>query len=350
MKIVANYFMKKTTSYIKHLAPWAAAVAIFVYLFHVYPPKNIYNSLQYMNIGLFGLISVSYMLLMFVLDTYSISRVLRTFGCSAPFAELLPARGSTYLLMVVNYAAGQAAFAFYQYRKYGIPISRMLGIFSIIVVVDLFILVTIAFVATFFTSWPFKIGNMEIGTFVRIFTAAIYIGFALAVILLNKFSRLKIFERLLKNKFLNLIATTGFLDYFSVGISRLPVHIFILCGMYVAMHAFMDVPFVNVISNIPIVFFIGSLPITPGGVGTSNVALVELFKPFVSNAAISSGAISAGDLLFSFSLAWLFANYLMKALIGVICLKFVSRDLFKPTDASAEKEAEHDAAPLGGNI
>lgn len=331
--------MKKTVSYIKHLAPWAMAVLIFVYLFHVYPPKNIYNSLQYMNIPLFCAISIAYVIAMFMLDTYSISLVLSRFGYKTPFTELLSARGSTYLLMVVNYAAGQAAFAFYQYRKYGIPISRMLGVFSIIVVVDLFILVTIAFVATFFTSWPFKVGSMEIGTFVRIFTAAIYSGFALIVILLNKFSRLKIFGRLLKNKFLHLIATTGFLDYVSVGISRLPVHIFILCGMYVAMHAFMDVPFVNVISNIPIVFFIGSLPITPGGVGTSNVALVELFKPFVSNPAISSGAISAGDLLFSFSLAWLFANYLMKALIGVVCLKFVSRDLFRPTDTSSEEEA-----------
>jgi len=124
-----------------------------------------------------------------------------------------------------------------------------------------------------------------------------------------------------------------------------------MVGMYLALFTFnARVPFLKVLANIPLVFFIGALPITPGGLGTSNAALVTLFEPFVTGPAIASGAVAAGDLIFSFSLIWLFANYAMKALTGVICLKLVSKDLFKATPEVPEEEAERQAPYVSGNI
>lgn len=304
-----------------------------------------------MDIPLFCGIAVGYFLLMFLLDTFSISRVLHVFGHKGTVKELLPARGLTYLLMIVNYAAGQAAFAFYEYRKHKVPISEMLGIFGIIVVADLYILVTLAFITTFFTTWPFEMGGMNVAEFVRIFAAAAFGFFAAMMILRKFFVNSSIYAKVQKNKFLNLMASTKLIDYLKVGFFRLPVHVFIMCGMYVAFRAFhADISFVKILSNIPLIFFIGALPITPGGLGTSNAALVELLKPFITSPMITSGAVSAGDLLFSFSLVWMFANYLLKALTGVVCLKFVSKDLFKPTDDEAEKDAESETPPISGNI
>lgn len=343
--------MKKITSYIRKIAPWCVAVAIFAYLFRQYPPQNIYGSLRFVDIPFFCVIAVSYFALMFLLDTYSISRVLNAFGHEGTVRELLPARGLTYLIMVINYAAAQAAFAFYQYRRHGLPISKMLGIFGIIVISDLMILATLAFVTTFFTTWPFEIWGMNIAHFVRIFTIAFYAGFVATVVLVRKCVQSGFFKRLRKNKILNLVATTRAKNYANVFVSRLPVHVFIMCGMFLAIKTFnADISFLNILSNIPLVFFIGSLPITPGGLGTSNAALVELMKPFVTSPAITSGAVSAGDLLFSFSLVWMFANYVMKALTGLICLKFTSKDLFKPTPDVSEKDVEETATAVGGNI
>lgn len=343
--------MKLLRPFFKKVFPWLAAVAIFAWLFHLYPPQTILNSLKYMDIPRFCAVAVAYVLFMFLVDTFSISRVLGLFGHREAVRELLPARGVTYLLMIVNYAAGQAAFAFYQYRKHGIPISKMLGIFGIIVVVDLFLLVTIAFVATFFTSWPLEVAGMSIGDFVRVFAIAIYVGFAALVLVANRCADLSFVRRLRTVRIVDLIVTTTLGRYLRVGLCRLPVHIFIMGGMYIAVRAFgIEVAFAKVLANIPIVFFIGSLPITPGGLGTSNAALVELFKPFVSAPAIVSGQAGAGELLFSFSLIWVFANYFMKALIGVVCLKFVSRDLFRPTPDISEEEAETKAVHSGGNL
>lgn len=344
--------MKKITSYAKKLGPWLMAALIFWYLFRQYPPQNIYNALKYINIPMFVGVALGYFILMFFLDTFSIARILNRFGYEGSTRELLPARGLTYLIMVINYAAAQAAFAFYQNRRHGIPISKMLGIFGIIVVADLYILATLAFITTFFTSWPFEIAGINIAQFVRIFTLACYAAFIVGVFVSRgALSKLKIFERLHKNKLVELIVNTKFSDYIVIGLYRIPVHVFIMFGMYFAVRTFNAyIPFVKILSNIPLTFFIGALPITPGGLGTSNAALVELFKPFIESPFISNGAISAGDLLFSFSLVWMFANYGMKALTGLICFKFVSKDLFKPTPEVTEAEAEAEAAHIGGNI
>lgn len=338
-------------TFFKKIFPWLMAVLIFAYLFHQYPPRNIYNALKHINILAFFGVAIAYVALMFLLDTFSISRVLALFGHKETVRELLPARGITYLIMIVNYAAGQAAFAFYQYRKHGVPISKMLGIFGIIVIVDLFLLVTLAFITSFFTTWPFDVAGTNIGSFVKIFAISIYAGFTAIVLIMNRCSEISLVRRLRKNSLIDLITTTKIISYLKVAIVRLPIHIFIMGGMYVAVSAFgIYIPFLKILANIPIVFFIGSLPITPGGLGTSNAALVELFKPFVSAPAISSGATSAGDLLFSFSLVWLFANYIMKALIGITCIRFISRDLFRPVSKVSEEKAEDIAVSLGGNM
>ena len=342
--------MKMLRTFFKKVFPWLVAAGVFAWLFSQYPPQNIYNSLKYVNILSFCAVAVSYFLIMFLIDTFSISRILARFGHPESVRELLPARGATYLLMVVNYAASQAAFAFYQYRRHGIPIAKMLGIFGIIVVVDLIILATLAFVTTFFTSWPFEIGGMNIAHFVRVFTVAAVGGLFALVIAANAFANNSFMRRLRRYRLVELLATTRPADYLVIVVARLPVHAFIMCGMYVAITTFnVHVPFMKVLSNVPLIFFIGALPITPGGLGTSNAALVELLKPFVEGQAISSGAVAAGDLLFSFSLLWLFVNYLMKALTGLVCIRFVSRDLFKPVEGTTEEEAERDAAPVSEN-
>lgn len=339
-------------TFFKKIFPWAVAAGIFYYLFDKYPPQNIWNSMKLMDIPLFCVTAVLYFVLMYILDTFVISRILRHFGHESSFMELLPARGLTYLIMVINYAASQAAFALYQNKKHGTPVSEMFGIFGIIVVLDLYILVTLAFITTFFATWPFTVGSMNISDFVRTFTLLAYAGFFLNWLFWRgTFGNVRFLERLRTRSFFRVLSRAGLKDYLAVGLYRLPVHIFIMCGMYLAIKPFhATVPFVNVLSNIPLIFFIGALPISPGGIGASNAALVELLKPFVTSPNIIAGTVSAGDLLFSFSLVWMFANYLMKALTGVICLRFVSKDLFRAAPKEGSVPSVPDATTLAGDL
>lgn len=339
-------------TFFKKILPWVVAGLIFAWLFNKYPPQNIWNSLKTVDILALCLVAVGYFTIMFILDTFSVTRVLRRFGHKESFVELLPARGMTYLIMVINYAAAQLAFAFYQNRRHGVPISEMLGIFGIIVVIDLTILSSLAFISTFFTSWPFEVAGMNIASFVRLFTTMIYVGLAVSILFWNgRLGKIGFLEKLRTKDFFSVLCRAKLADHFSVALYRLPVHVFIMIGMYFAVKPFhADIPFVAIVSNIPIIFFIGSIPISPGGIGTSNAATVELFKPFVTSPLISQGVLTAGDLLFSFSLVWMFANYLMKGLTGLICLKFTSKDLFKPTEKAAEHTVIPDATQIAGDL
>jgi len=343
---------KKLLSFFKKIIPWAVAALIFVYLFSKYPPQNIYNTLKSLNIWYFCVLSISYAMLMYLLDTFSINRILLCFGHESSFKDTLPARGLTYLIMIINYAASQAAFALYQNRRHGLPMSEMFGIFGIIVVIDLFILANLAFVTTFFASWPFTVGSLNIADFVRMFTMLGYLIFFLNIAFWKgAFGRVGFLEKLRQKDFFIVLSRAGIKDYMRVAMYRLPVHAFIMLGMYFAIKPFhASVPFLNVLANIPLIFFLGALPISPGGLGASNVALVELMKPFVSSPLIDSGKFTAGELLLSFSLVWMFANYIMKGLIGVVCLKFVSKDLFKSAFRSEDKKLSPDVSHLADEL
>ncbi|MBI2091618.1 MAG: flippase-like domain-containing protein [Deltaproteobacteria bacterium] len=339
-------------TFLKKILPWIVTAGIFVYLFSKYPPSSIWNSLKTVNILYFCAVASGYFLFMYLLDAYVITKILNHFGHRETFKEMLSARGLTYLIMVVNYAASQAAFAFYQKRKHNVPISEMLGIFGIIVVIDLAILTALAFVTTFFTTWPFEMLGMNIGHFVRLFALIVFAGFVVNILFWKgTFGKISFLEKMRKKDFFSVLSKAGVGDYLSVAFWRLPVHIFIMVGMYFAIKPFnANVPFVSILANIPLVFFIGALPISPGGLGTSNAALVELFKPFITAGAIDAGFVTAGELLLSFSLVWMFANYLMKALTGVICLKFISKDLFKATTEVKEEVAIPDVAHLADDL
>jgi uncharacterized membrane protein YbhN (UPF0104 family) len=89
------------------------------------------------------------------------------------------------------------------------------------------------------------------------------------------------------------------------------------------------IPFGKIIGNIPVVFLIGTLPITPGGLGTTNAATVELFAPYISSPAISAGLINAGELIFAATLLWMFVNYTMKVIVGTILWSTQAKSLFK---------------------
>lgn len=336
-------------TFFKKVFPWLVAVLIFAYLFNKYPPSSVWNSLKLINIPYFCTVALLYVFLMYLLDTYVITRIFRHFGHEALFKEQVPARGLTYLIMIINYAASQAAYALYQNKRHGTPMSETFGIFGIIVVLDLMILATLAFITTFFTTWPFEVAGMNIGTFVRIFTIVAYVGLLFNIMFWKgSLGKIGFLEKFRTKDFFSVLSRSGIKDYLVVGLLRLPVHVFIMVGMYLAVKPFnVSIPFLKVLANIPLVFFIGALPISPGGLGTSNMAMVELFKPYLTSPFITAGVATAGELLFSFSLVWMFVNYLIKALIGVVCLKFVSKDLFK---GAKEEVSIPDVSQIAGDI
>ena len=342
--------MKKFLRYFKQLAPWCVAIGIFVYLFHLYPPARVWESLKYVNIPAFAVFSIAYFGFLFLVDSWSTQRIITRFTHPVEFKDIFMSRGVTYLIMIINYPASQAAFAYYLKRKYGIAIFKALGVFLFIIFVDLLWIITLAFAGSFFQD--ITIAGVDLARTVQV-TAII--AYAIAFIwvafwrrlperVIGKHIRIPIIERMRERKIFHIFNQASIFDYIKTGLMRLPIHFTIIISMYVVLRTFhTSIPFVKILGNVPVVFLVGTLPITPGGLGTTNALMVEFLSPYLTGAIFSKGTITPKELLFTSTLLWMFANYLLKTLTGSILLRGVSKDLFKPTEDVPEDVAEKDA-------
>jgi len=344
----------RKNNFIKRILPWLIAIAVFAYLFHAYPPRKVWDAIKYVNIPAFFGFSILYFLFLYILDSWSIKHVLCRFSHSVSLRSVLTARGVTYLIMILNYPASQAAFAYYLKKRHNVPIFDALGLFAFIVFIDMMWLLTFSFAGTFLQECQFA--NLNLSSPIRIMAIVAYI---IAFLWLAFWRRLPdklfgrkisipILERIRKRRIFHVFEKAGIIDYIKISIMRCPIYIALTSFMYVvimAFHAHIDL--LHIIANVPIIFLIGSLPLTPGGIGTTNVATVELLHPYVTGAVVSSGGISPKELLFAMTLLWMFANYLWKAVLGAIFLKSLSKEQLSP-NAIAEKmsNANKDGADI----
>lgn len=336
--------MKKTISLLKQVVPWAVAALIFAYLFSKYQPSQLWAAVKHVHIGYFVAIAVVYFIILYIIDCKTIAMILARFGYKIPLKDIYPARGVTYLIMIINYAASQAAFAYYLKRTHKVPIFEVLGVFFFIALLDLYALITFALIGSFFQDAVVR--GVDIGRYIQIFVVISYAAFLIHLLF---WRRLKIFPWVRDKKIFHVFREATLKDYGKIALCRSPIHILIVFFLYIAVQTFdAYIPLATVISSIPIAFLIGAIPITPAGLGTSNVAMVELLNSHVSGPIIEKGIVTASELILALTLLWVVANSVLKAAVGGISLMRVSSQLFKPTEGVDPAEIESKATHLRG--
>lgn len=331
---------------LKRLLPWGVAVGIFIYLFYVYPPHKIWAALQYVRLKIFIPFAVGYFFWIYLADVFGMTIVLKRFGFKVPLKSLLPARGVTYLIMVLNYGAAQAGFAYYLKKTHRIPIWEALSIFFFIAVLDLYWVITLAFAGSFFQEYALR--GIKLKDFVWMVTLVAYTLFVLNYLfwrgpLQKRFeqSNSSILKWFRKKDIFRLFKEAKLIDYLWFFLLRIPIHVSLIISMYIVLKTFgVFVPFLQILGNMPLVLLVGTIPITPGGLGTANATIVELLNPHLKSPLFEHGLVTPSELLLAASLLWMFSNYLMKVLFGAYCLKIVSKDLFKATPETEEKTTQ----------
>lgn len=334
--------MKRFLNILKKVGPWVVAVVIFTWLFKEYKPAQIWMAVKQANMLYFLGIAISYFILMYIVDCGTMSKILTRFGYPVRVRDIFPARGVTYLIMNINYPAAQAAFAYYLKRTHSVPIFEVLGIFFFIAIIDLYVLLTIAFLGSFFQAA--SVGGVSIGPYIRVFVACAYVLLLLHLVFWRGwFSRVIRFKRKVKasewirsKKIFCVFNDAKIIDYLKVAAMRSPIHITIVLFLYVAIRAFdAHVPLIYVIGSVPIAFLIGTIPITPGGIGTSNAALIEFLSPHLTGSIIDSGMVSPQGLILAVTLLWMVTNLVLKSVVAFACLQKVSKKLFKPMEQAS---------------
>ena len=284
---------------------------------------------------LFFPFAIGYFVYIYMMDSWTTARIFNHFGRHTTFRHILPARGATYLMQVINYAAGQAAFGYYLKKRDGIPFSSSLSLFTFIALIDLFSLFTFAVIGTFYYRFVFD--GFDLSGAVVLFVLAAYGG----LILIHQFwqgpfsarlkqSENKILKWIYAHDFFHAFNNAHLKDYFYIAGYRLFITLPLNVSMFFAILTFeAHVPFWIIFAAIPMVVIVGVLPIAPGGLGTTNAATVVLLSPFLTSTLLDNGDFTAESLVLTASLVWMGTNYFIKALCGALCLKFTSKDIFK---------------------
>jgi uncharacterized membrane protein YbhN (UPF0104 family) len=328
--------MKKV---LQNLVPWLIAAAILFYLFRKMPPDQVAASLKGVHLPTFLGFGLLYFLVIGSIDTYVLSKVLTRFAVPVSFKELLPARCVGYLVSLVNYNAGQAGMAFYLKRTKGASLFKTLGSIFFVTIIDLYWVVFLAFLGTFLMKVEYA--GIDIQSWVRrvayVSLAALFLHLAFwrgwFGKLLPKAMHFKAGDWLRGRHLFQAFhhATLG--DYIRIALLRFPIHATIISSFWFVLRlGGAEIAFRDVIASVPIVLLMGALPLTPGGLGATQLATVELLK----NHTQTRPGVEAAELLLALSLAWMALNYLLKALAGLLALRRGSRELFRdPSDDAA---------------
>jgi uncharacterized membrane protein YbhN (UPF0104 family) len=336
--------MKTALKHIRRFAPWLVTAALFTYLFYQIPPRKVALAFTHVRPLLFASYAVIYFTLILLMDGYSLSRVLSKFCVPVSFKEILPARGVSYLLGLLNYNAGQASLAYFLKRTKNTSFFRALGSLLFVLVIDLYWVVLFAFFGSFFIDLHLK--SFDVSDWVQklalVFFAALLVHLAFWRGWFSRLFKVNVrfrFVDWLRGKHLfQTFHQAKVSDYLKIALLRLPMHAVIISSLYIAVTAFqIHIPFLTILTTVPVILLIGVLPIAPGGLGTVQAATVEFLKDHVSGPVFAQHSATPQEILLAMSLSWMFANYFLKALFGAVCLKRFQPALFKE-DLESETE------------
>jgi uncharacterized membrane protein YbhN (UPF0104 family) len=345
--------MKILLGKLKTIGPWIAAAGIFAYLFHLYPPERVWKSLTYVNLVPFSLFCISYFFFIYLVDAAVTRHVISRFIHKVRFRDVALARGVTYLIMVISYPASQAAFAYFFKRRYKIPIFEILGTFFFIMIIDLTWVITLAFIGSFYQDYT--IGGVDLSRIARTAALITYLLLFIWLAFWRKWPDRRFWKTIMpgwlyrqkKRRAFHIFNSAKLSDYIRIALMRIPIPLTIVASTYIVVKTFnCHIPFTQVLGNVPLVLLVGTLPITPGGLGTTNVALVELLKGHITSPVFQNGLVTPAELMFSVSLLWIFGNYLLKIMTGTFLMAFVPKELFQPTSHEPEEKVEKEAAHL----
>ncbi|MFT6400288.1 MAG: hypothetical protein ACJAYU_005059, partial [Bradymonadia bacterium] len=129
---------------VMRVLPWIVAIAIFGFILNSTDLDALRASAASAKWTQFWLVSFTLYAVIFLTDSFTVWWMYRRFHVpKIKYRDVLPARGASYFLGILNYAAGSAAMAFYFKKKFKVGFLEGGASLLLLMLVDLG-LVTIA--------------------------------------------------------------------------------------------------------------------------------------------------------------------------------------------------------------
>jgi len=299
------------------ILPWLVAIGLFAYLLSRFSLATVVEKLA-LAAGWTIPVVAGLTFLVYLADSLAIWKTFGWFVARLSFKEVLVVRGATYLLALVNYALGQGAIVYFVKRSRGVPVSRGTAAVLLIMGINVLMLLALATLGLVFVPQT----NRILGLVVAIAYGGLAVYLVLVVAKPRWLSSKPIFDVLLN---------AGLSGHLKAMAARTPHILTLLALTYTSMRAFhIEVPVGQAILCLPVVYFVAVLPISPQGLGTTELMLTTFFAKFApgSSQAEREAAVVAS------SLAARVISVSVQSAIGFVCLRNqLAKDIAAPVEA-----------------
>jgi uncharacterized membrane protein YbhN (UPF0104 family) len=268
--------------WLKPILRWSVAAVIVWLLFRRVPLAEALLAAQRADLWTFVPAAVAVVLLRFWIDAATLGYLVTRFHTPLSGPEARRMYAVVSVVNMVNWGLGVAALLRELRRSKGIALSDSTSttFFSSIVGTTVKIGVGLAGIAVLWgdatlrgIAWP---------------VALLFLGDTLALAaLMSRYPRWRWLMRLRGLRLLGTTSRATARDLLVVAALRILSTIAFIFFAWIGLHAFaVDVPPLYLLATIPVVLFIGGLPITPAGLGTQQAAMLYFYRSFGAEADI----------------------------------------------------------------
>ena len=311
----------KRASLARRAIPYVVTIAIFALIFWRIPLGKVGDSLRQVPVFSFFAIFLPYSLFYLMIDSYCLTWVVRRFNAPMKWSDVLPIRGSMYVLALLNTSLAQGGVAYYLHRKGGIAFLGALSSILFIAMLEVYQLFMFSTVGVLFYP-PADPTQARLIGILRIVYVLAWTMLALVIAFFALARRSQRIRGWVERSRAGAIATTFLdarpLDYLAVLAIKAPNFLGSLVAQYFALTLYgISLPFFKLVLFLPLVFLAAALPISVAHLGTSQAAWLLFF---------SGGDVTAPKIL-AYSLAAQFIFMLCNALIGLFFAPRAIREL-----------------------
>src|SRR3954470_19213213 len=275
-------------------------VAVCALLMRRVPLASLETALQDADLGRFLALMIPNTIFYFAWDTLVLAVAVRWFHGGVPYRDLLPVRAASYVVGFFNTNLGRGAMAAYLARTLHPPFLELGSTVLFLVLTEYTQLVV----------WGL-LGLAGVGTDVSRSLVAVAGGVVVFWVVVRwllaprDWSLARTFR----------LATPS--RYAQIVLLRAPMFLVSLAAHYFGAHAFgIHIPFLQMLTFLPVIFMIAALPVTVGHLGTTQAAWIVFF-----------GSYAAAPRLLAFSLAAHLVFSFTRAMLGMAWLPAASLDL-----------------------
>ncbi|MFQ5514687.1 MAG: lysylphosphatidylglycerol synthase domain-containing protein [Myxococcota bacterium] len=265
------------------LASWGLAISLLTFLIVRADSEALLAALRGADLTRYLLGTCAFIAIWLAIDAYILSWLFTRLAAPVRWREMLRLRGATYLLIAVSFHLANAALVALVRQRAARPLAQVAAAMLVLYVGDLTALAGLSFAASLGSRSP-------ILDVLRPFLGSLALGliglFALGVALR---------ERLQGRPFFGVLAALGPADIARLVVLRAGFYASFVLFVWITLPAFqIHISLPAIASRMPVVMAVGALPLTPGGLGTTQAAMLVLFGELADSAAVLAYGIVYG--------------------------------------------------------